>query len=966
MQMWSGRSIPLAAEGLQAATRYSDGRPPAAARRGPPPGGDQALLSRLLSLDVGAASAAAEEDRQIAEALSDRLHTLGQEPRKLTPLLKSLGRQRRATVAAGLLRVLRNAGLQANVIHYNAVINGCASSGHWQLALQLLHDMPADGIPWDTIVLNAALSVCEKSGQWQPAMSLLGEARSRQVPVDTITFNAALSCCHKGGGQWEQTVALLDLMASLGLQSDVITANAAIGGCAEGQQWRRALALWAAAPRRDAVTHTAMLTAFARCGRWEETLGLLEELRGLGVGVDDIMFTTAIAACERSGAWEVAIDWLEQSGTPVSVPRLNAVLNVCASAYQWETALQLFARAPDQRTRCDTLSYNCLMSSLGKGQQWALVLHYLDDMEASKIQRTTSSFNAAIAACERVGQWQWAVHLLQVMEEGRVDPDYVTFSAASSACERQGSSATSMALLDQRLALGRSSGGPRPRLRRRPHAPRGFLAHANSLGQTGLDLRRFLRASSRPPHTSFRVNTFKADSSVLERLSQAGLKLHPVPWQGDSFFVAEAPPGISMGRLREHLTGQIYFQESTSMVPAQALICMLSRSDAGKTTSEPVRVLDVCSAPGSKTTQLACFLEQHCPQGGILVANEEDERRCSELRVNLLKAGVSNSLVTCMDGRELGDLASSSFDAVLVDVPCSCEGNERKDPGALLRSYGGENDDGEMPEQHRPLVTLQWQLLQSAWQALRPGGFLVYSTCTQNRWENEDQCHRLLGLPLVDGCRAVAVDVSQVLELPFKCIESDCGSLRFWPQSVDAEGFFVSCFKKEVVADGVGSAGQQRNDATGGASAGGRAGLRQLEPEEQDEVSKLLDDIGFRPAGLAGGMERLAVDDEQNVWLLPAPGRGLDALTKVAMEPGLLVAEASDGSGGSRFALSEDFLLVAGDRAAKLEMSDRAWEGLIDGARATRLKDVLANKNSPSKLRQGGGRQKAARSWMTS
>ncbi|CAJ1339462.1 unnamed protein product, partial [Effrenium voratum] len=186
------------------------------------------------------------------------------------------------------------------------------------------------------------------------------------------------------------------------------------------------------------------------------------------------------------------------------------------------------------------------------------------------------------------------------------------------------------------------------------------------------------------------------------------------------------------------------------------------------------RLLDLCAAPGSKASQLASQLEPE-----LLVANEPRKDRAALLRANLLRAGIVEALVLTLDGREVGSLAPGAFDAVLVDAPCSGEGNIRKDQGAWDRWV--QEDHSSQSRR-----ALQRELLLSGWEALRPGGLLVYSTCTLNQEENEVQCRWL---------RARGAEVLP-LRLGLPCIETEEGFLRVWPHHVDVEGFFVAGFRK--------------------------------------------------------------------------------------------------------------------------------------------------------------------------
>jgi len=348
--------------------------------------------------------------------------------------------------------------------------------------------------------------------------------------------------------------------------------------------------------------------------------------------------------------------------------------------------------------------------------------------------------------------------------------------------------------------------------------------------------------------------------------------------------------------------------------------------------------LDVCSAPGSKATQMGIWL---CGQGdfgnGVLVANDPDEQRAATLRANLIRAGLLNTWVSRVDGRTLGELAPEQFDAVLVDAPCSGEGTSRKNPLALLRAYAEDDHGGQRIASDKALLDKQLEMLRSAWRALRPGGCLIYSTCTLNRWENEVQIQRFLdaegekgtGEPpqafgqQYDRYCARGMDVSALLDWPPEIarnmgLAGDCGSLRFWPQSFDVEGFFVACLVKVPLGTSVASSQLPAR----GESRSVPKHLRPLPPNEASNLKNLTEQrVGFWPGSVRANSEDLGClyeDPCGKVWLLPDLGVGLETLVAHSSEPGLLVAHASRCSSALdqvRFELSDELFLLAGDRA---------------------------------------------------
>ncbi|CAK9107014.1 Ribosomal RNA small subunit methyltransferase F (16S rRNA m5C1407 methyltransferase) (rRNA (cytosine-C(5)-)-methyltransferase RsmF) [Durusdinium trenchii] len=402
-----------------------------------------------------------------------------------------------------------------------------------------------------------------------------------------------------------------------------------------------------------------------------------------------------------------------------------------------------------------------------------------------------------MSACAVEGKWQETLSLLATSISERLAVDIISLSLTASALlgEGPGTPKASMSwvieemLRRRRVAEGGGAGGcdaertegkrrdeEGRRLRRGPLASAAFLRHLVTLASTSacLWLRRVMRSSARGSSCVFRANRAKAKPDVLRQLRAQGWHVVAAPFHADAFHATfdHSTDTATLGVTLPHLTGEVYFQELSSMLPAAVLQAVLPADSL---------VLDLCAAPGSKSTQLAQFLARGTH--GTLVANELDPFRAGKLRANLLRVGLTNFVVTTMDGRAYGDLLPNTFDGVLVDAPCSCEGNARKDIFALL--LAGERDWS--------LEEKQMELALSGWNVLKSGGYLVYSTCTLNRWENEGVCERLVRL---GGCERVPVE--KVLGMP-----SVDASGRLWPQELDAEGFFVACFRKTAPVHGV-------------------------------------------------------------------------------------------------------------------------------------------------------------------
>lgn len=274
---------------------------------------------------------------------------------------------------------------------------------------------------------------------------------------------------------------------------------------------------------------------------------------------------------------------------------------------------------------------------------------------------------------------------------------------------------------------------------------------------------------NRPAYKGIRTNTLKGDNGRMRSLFP--FETQAVPWCPTGFYIdGDVRPGKQLG----YYAGLYYVQEPTAMTPAEAL---------GAKPGD--RVLDLCAAPGGKSTQLACKLGGR----GVLVANEIVKNRSVVLASNMERMGITNSVILSVSPDKLTAGFAGYFNKILVDAPCSGEGMFRKDPAVLTEWR---------PERVIQCAVRQWEILKTVDQLLAPGGELVYSTCTFSPEENEQIVERLiatrryevvpLALPgLADHGRPewTATGAAQV-----------AGALRIMPSHVAGEGHFVAKMRK--------------------------------------------------------------------------------------------------------------------------------------------------------------------------
>lgn len=308
----------------------------------------------------------------------------------------------------------------------------------------------------------------------------------------------------------------------------------------------------------------------------------------------------------------------------------------------------------------------------------------------------------------------------------------------------------------------------------------------------------FMRYSFTYIRKCIRVNTLKITIPELrKRMEDGGWVLTPIPWCKEGFFVEghKTQDRFDIGNLPEHALGYFYVQEAASMLPPVALF-----TNPDGTWQEPAAytMLDLCAAPGSKTTQLA----QYTNNQGFIVANDVAVGRLRPLTLNLQRMGVTNAVVTLNAFQQnkkstrprnpWGD-GVPFFDKILVDAPCSGTGTLRRSFKVMqMYSKGLINR----------LVNTQRSILEHSWSMLKPGGELVYSTCTQEPAENEVMVSTFLEKH----------PDAQLLEIPLDIVRSDAITewdgqelspevkkcIRIYPQDNDSEGFFVAKLRKSV------------------------------------------------------------------------------------------------------------------------------------------------------------------------
>ncbi|MBQ2209362.1 MAG: hypothetical protein II404_05305 [Prevotella sp.] len=291
---------------------------------------------------------------------------------------------------------------------------------------------------------------------------------------------------------------------------------------------------------------------------------------------------------------------------------------------------------------------------------------------------------------------------------------------------------------------------------------------------------RYLRSFEEDTPVSIRLNPKKLAVGHL----QLAVSHEPVPWCRDGYYLKQRP-NFTFDPLFH--AGCYYVQEAASMFLDEVIRQLavsnwpLAVSQEPKAKSQKLTALDMCAAPGGKSTLLRAAL----PETTVLYSNEPVRQRASILLENVTKWGYANHIVTNAYPRDYRK-AKMRFDLILCDVPCSGEGMFRKDPATI----------GEWsPQQVEKCWQLQREIVSDAWACLNEGGILIYSTCTFNTKENEENVRWMLSE--FDDAEVVPIDVKPGWNITGSLLEGVTEPVyRFIPGITHSEGLFLCVLRK--------------------------------------------------------------------------------------------------------------------------------------------------------------------------
>jgi NOL1/NOP2/sun family putative RNA methylase len=401
----------------------------------------------------------------------------------------------------------------------------------------------------------------------------------------------------------------------------------------------------------------------------------------------------------------------------------------------------------------------------------------------------------------------------------------------------------------------------------------------------GEEYEAYLQCYNKPHFGGLRVNTLKSSPEELEKICPFSMKRIPWVWNGYYYDSEEQP-----SKHPYYYAGLYYIQEPSAMTPASLL--PIEKGD---------KVLDICAAPGGKSTELGAKLGGE----GLLVSNDISNSRAKALLKNIELFGIRNALVTSEAPIKLVEYFPEFFDKILIDAPCSGEGMFRKSPTMIKNweQYGVEYYNN-----------LQKDIILFSARMLKPGGYILYSTCTFSPEENEGTIAYLLEeYPEFEVVNAIPeAEVQKELGVSYE--NFDYGKpdwangkeelkycIRLWPHKIDGEGHFVTLLHKRDVKGVASTANNSNNSAES---------KKSLSEEAIEFTNQLKFPI----------KQELLVVHEDRVYLLPEGLPNLKGLR--ILRHGLLLGEMKKQRFEPSQALASALTITEYDKVIDLSVDD--------------------------------------------
>ncbi|CAK8997287.1 Pentatricopeptide repeat-containing protein At2g41720 (Protein EMBRYO DEFECTIVE 2654) [Durusdinium trenchii] len=299
----------------------------------------------------------------------------------------------------------------------------------------------------DVIRYTTVITACQKAARWWAALGVLHSLRRSKLRANVVTYNSTLGSCTQAA-EWPQALQLLDQV-----RANVVTYGSLCGSCG----WRRARVLLGVAQQQRMTSLVAYSSCIGECQKltkWQEALGLLEDVKKQEMSPDIILINATISACESASQWQEALLLLDFSlcSQDTTLVTYNCTISACGKAAQWRKVMQLLEELEMLQQLPDIITYNSTINAASRSQLWPLALALLAFLHKKTFEADTVSHTVAISACEGAQKWPDALQLLDQMKWQRFVANQMTCNATLSVCQKAARWSQTLLVLDDTTA----------------------------------------------------------------------------------------------------------------------------------------------------------------------------------------------------------------------------------------------------------------------------------------------------------------------------------------------------------------------------------------------------------------------------------------------------------------------------------------------------------------------------------
>eukprot|EP00439_Symbiodinium_sp_Y106_P032162 s3992_g3.t2 len=336
------------------------------------------------------------------------------------------------------------AGLSCETNSYNSILSAAVRSERWPWAIAMLSQRFEVGVSADTVSFNIFADSIAKLGEWQPVLCILQDLFSEQLLPDAVTYSTCI-CASKSEEHWPLACHLLQRMQSLDVAPDMANFGTAVNACGSITKWKSAAQLLregaARTLRVNAASFNAAISSL-RSGEWQRAAGYVETMRKCQMGPDAITLSSSVTACDK-GAWQVAlVHFVDFSWRKVCPNAFvgNALLSCCSSDSQWQAGLQMLMLF-QQLHIASEVSFNIAFSMFDRSGAWQAAVALIPFVSQLHSSPSVSQLNSVMSCLAKVQQWQQAAHLLQHLHSGSIEATTATYCQLVEACKNDAAAA---------------------------------------------------------------------------------------------------------------------------------------------------------------------------------------------------------------------------------------------------------------------------------------------------------------------------------------------------------------------------------------------------------------------------------------------------------------------------------------------------------------------------------------------